>query len=204
MVDHVRTELEWSLLPTPSTTARINRDGLRCLRGMGMWSMVQSVLVPNRWNKQALDLQIAVKELIPIVVAAATWGKQWYRMRVICHCDNQVVIACLRSRTSKQDHIMHLLRCLVFFEACYQFSIQPQYINTVHNHLADDLSRNCLSSFLSKVPQASRHPSTPPPGLLTLLLDPRIDWTSPRWHQQFGSTFSLDWPPPPSAPMLQH
>lgn len=84
------------------------------------------------WNKQALDLQIAVKELIPIVVAAATWGKQWYRMRVICHCDNQAVKACLRSRTSKQDYIMHLLRCLVFFEACYQLPIL--HSTTIHQY----------------------------------------------------------------------
>lgn len=136
-------------------------------------------------------------------MAAATWGPRWSGTRVICHCDNQAVVACLRSRTSREDHIMHLLRCLVFIEARYQFYLQPQYISTTHNHLADDLSRNLLSSFLSKVDKADRHPTALPPGLVTLLINPEIDWTSPLWRLQFRSTFSPDWLPPPSAHMPQ-
>ena len=36
---------------------------------------------------------ISVKELLPIVVAAATWGRHWRGRVVVCHCDNQVVVA---------------------------------------------------------------------------------------------------------------
>ena len=54
---------------------------------------------------------------------------------------------------------MHLLRCLVFIEAHNDCYIYSSYIDTKSNHLADDLSRNRLSAFLSKVPSANRHPT---------------------------------------------
>ena len=60
---------------------------------------------------------IMVKELIPIVIAAAVWGRLWGGHTVQCKCDNQAVVAVISSRTSKLPMIMHLLRCLFFFEA---------------------------------------------------------------------------------------
>jgi len=84
---------------------------------------------------------------------------------------------------------MHMLRTLAFIEARHAFTLWPEYINTKANHLADDLSRNNLSSFLLKVPGARITPTPLPPQLLDLLLDPTLDWVSPRWYQQFSSIF---------------
>lgn len=67
---------------------------------------------------------------------------------------------------------MHLLRCLVFVETHFGCYLRPEYINTKHNLLADDLSRNHLSSFLSKVPTADRQPTPTSSHLLDLLLNP--------------------------------
>ena len=72
-------------------------------------------------------------------------------------------MACLHSRTSRHPHCLHLLRALAFIEAHHGFHLQPLYINTKLNHLADDLSRNNLPSFLTKVPLADRHPAHLPP-----------------------------------------
>jgi hypothetical protein len=58
--------------------------------------------------------------------------------RSFCQCDNEVVVACLRLRTSKDKNIMHLLRCLVFIEATHKCFIHPTYIDTKANHLADN------------------------------------------------------------------
>ena len=71
------------------------------------------------------------------------------------------------------------------------FYIVPVYINTKANDLADDLSRNKLQSFLSKVPQAD-HAQTPISlQLLALLLDQQADWTSPTWRP-FNGIFAAD------------
>ncbi len=82
---------------------------------------------------------------------------------------------------------MHLLRCLVFMDA--HFGLQPEYINTRQNDLADDLSRDNLSSFLSKVPNAHPTPSPTSGSLLDLLLTPQADWISPAWRHRFNIIF---------------
>ena len=118
--------------------------------GCGAWH--QNSWFQLQWDVRSSGLSIAEKELIPIVLAAATWGGAWQGRQVLCHCDNQVVVAGLRSRTSKHKGVMQLLRCFVFVEAHFGFYLYPSYIGTKANHLADDLSRNHLCSFLSKVP----------------------------------------------------
>ena len=57
---------------------------------------------------------------------------------------------------------MHLLRCLYFVEATHRFELGSTYITSSDNDLADDLSRNNLSSFYSKVPQANKEPARVP------------------------------------------
>ena len=139
------------------------------------------------WDQQSQPLSIAEKELVPIILACEVWGHTWQGQRVLCHCDNEAVVAGLRSRSSRHKGIMHLLRCLVFLEARYQCFMFPTYINTRANHLADDLSRNNAASFLSKVPGANPQPSAVSRPLLHLLLDHQADWTSPHWRRQFSS-----------------
>ena len=65
-----------------------------------------------------------VKELLPIVLAGMIWGRRWVDSCVRCLCDNQAVVACLRSRTSRD---MHMPRTLAFVEARHTFSLRPEY-----------------------------------------------------------------------------
>ena len=155
--------------------------------GCGAWHKDRWFQIP--WDRRSQHLPIAVKELIPIIVAGAIWGQAWPGHRVDCRCDNQAVVACLRSHTSKHKTLMHLLCTLVFIEACYNFPFRPLYINTHVNHLVDSLSRNDLPSFLSKVPQAHHNPSMVPDQLLNLLLDPQADWICQPWRCQFDDIF---------------
>ncbi len=87
---------------------------------------------------------------------------------------------------------MHLLRIVVFAEASFRCSLFLSYIDTKANHLADSLSRNNASYFLSKVHSVSLHPSPVSPQLLDLLLNQEADWTAPTWRRCFRSTFKLD------------
>ena len=173
----------------------------KLITGCGAWHRDRWFQI--EWDVVSRSLPIAVKELLPIVLACELWGPLWVNQRVRCHCDNQVVVACLRSRTSKNHHCMHMLRALAFVEARHRFMLQPAYINTKLNHLADDLSRNNLPSFLSKAPGARREPDHPSSPLLTLLLDPEVDWISGYWHRQFEDIFRRFSHPQPDAPMRQ-
>ena len=154
-----------------------------------------------RWDERSAPLSIMAKELLPIVLAVSIWGPRWGGHRIICLCDNKAVVACLHSRTSQVGHIMHMLRALAFVEAQHSFALIPRYIDTKANHLADDLSRDNLSSFRLKVPHACAEATPLPQYLLDLLLDQSLDWISPRWRQLFSGTSRTAWPHPPDGPM---
>lgn len=62
------------------------------------------------------------------------------------------VVQVLNAHTAHDEHLMHLLRCLLFIEASYNFVLVAAHIPGVHNELTDDLSCDHLSSFLPKAP----------------------------------------------------
>ncbi len=109
------------------------------------------------------ELSIAFKELVPVVLAAVTWGRQWKGMVVLCQSDNEATVAVLNTCTSRDAQIMHLLRCLFFFEAAWEFSISAAYLPGQYN---DDISRGHTLSYLSKVPTAAPHPAPVSPAAI--------------------------------------
>ena len=136
-----------------------------------------------------LEENIATKELLSIVIAAAIWGPMWRGKVVLCRCDNQAVVKVLSNRCCRDQKLMHLLRCLFFFEAHFQFHMISSHIRSSSNDLADDLSRNNLLSFLQK--SGTQAPASPiPRELLDMLIVIRPEWTSQRWRQMFRDTLN--------------
>ena len=73
------------------------------------------LLIPTgSWLQDTRSHSIAFLELFPILVAGIVWGKQWENCHVKVLCDNQEVVEVIQSRYSRDDNLMHLLRCLFF------------------------------------------------------------------------------------------
>jgi hypothetical protein len=70
------------------------------------------------------------------------------------------------------------------------FYFIAEHVPGTHNILADHLSRNLLSSFLSKAPHMDPRPTPIPSGAVTLLLDSELDWLSETWTSLFNSILS--------------
>ena len=120
----------------------------------------------------------------------ANWGSQWVGSMVKALCDNAAVVAIINRGSSKDQEVMHLMRCLAFIAARYQFSIRASHLNGVCNTLADALSRDGLSRFRSHHPQARSRPSAISPELRDLLIVSKPDWTSPHWTNLWSSISS--------------
>ena len=60
------------------------------------------------WLDECERVDISVKELLPVVVAAALWGNTWQGKHIHFHSDNMAVVAILHSRTAKTPELMHL------------------------------------------------------------------------------------------------
>ena len=71
----------------------------------------------------SMDQSILWKELVPIVIAYVIWARYCRRCAVTVHCDNMGAVAVVNSGYSRKSPIMHLLRCLFFIRATYQFSL---------------------------------------------------------------------------------
>ena len=118
-----------SFLPTPSSlpehTMASDASGQW---GCGAWFSNLWFQLP--WAETTDGYPITVKELLPILIAGAVWDHTWSGHRVQCLCDNQAVVACLKSRTSRHRGLRHLLRNLVYIETHFSFHLCPQYIDT--------------------------------------------------------------------------
>ena len=61
------------------------------------------------WSMEQQSLSIMYKKLFPIVVAASLWGSQWVSRQVEFLCNNESVVAVLKSGSSQDHHLMGLL-----------------------------------------------------------------------------------------------
>ena len=139
------------------------------------------------WPVSWENTSIAIKEMLPLVIAAAVWGRSWHGTLVRFWSDNQAVVAVLSSCTACNPQLMHLLRCLFFFQAQFGFELRAQQVPGSQNTAADALSRNRVEQFHSLLPQASPSPTQIPAALLQMLLDLSHSWTSPCWNFLLGN-----------------
>ena len=65
-----------------------------------------------KWGECWTHIHITIKELLPIVVASAIWGKEWTGKQVLFRCDNAAVVAIINSGQSKHPLAMHYTRLL--------------------------------------------------------------------------------------------
>jgi hypothetical protein len=158
----------------------------------GCGAFVHSSWFQLKWPESFQGLHITIKELLPIVMAAAIWGEQWQNKSVLCRCDNLAAVHIINSGTSSDAHALTLLRCLHFITAKFNIILSAVHLPGVDNVLADALSRDNLAYFLLHNPQASPLPSLIPVPLLDPLASTNLDWTSPSWNSTFSSIFKQD------------
>ena len=132
------------------------------------------------WPEAWMDLHITVKELLPIVLGVAAWGRQWAGKTIRCRCDNAAAVAAINSGSSKSERMMHLLRSAFFFTAAYNITVAV-HLPGVENSEADALSRNDHLSFLMQNPDANQEPVVIPWPVIEALVRQRPDWTSQNW-----------------------
>ena len=138
-----------------------------------------------QWSPQQSVCSIEVLELIPAVVAAALYGKYWAGKVVQFVIDNHAVVDILERGYSREDHLMHLVRLLVFLASHYNFWFTASHIPGANNTWADAISRNRASVFLGQSPTPVLPPSQVPIPLLDLVSQ-SMAWTSPEWANLFG------------------
>jgi len=125
------------------------------------------------------------KELVPIIFSCAVWGPLLARTCTEFHCDNLSLVEAINKGSSKDQMVMHLLRCLWFFQAVFDISIHVSHISGAQNSAADMLSRNQRNKFLQSYPHSSWVPVSIPQSLMEIVSPKKLDWTSPKFLRCF-------------------
>ena len=183
----------WNGISMMSTVHKANPDVIMLSDASGSWgcgALASQDWFQLQWVGPICEYHITVKELVPIVLASAIWGHNWKGMTVRARCDNAAVVAIINSGSSRVQEAMHLMRCLAFIAAKYEFTIFATHIPGVNNVLADALSQNNESLFHSLHPQANQSPTPIPASLLDLLIVEKPDWLSTHWTQLWNSSFA--------------
>ena len=103
---------------------RASPDVLVVSDASGSWgcaALSENAWIQHPWLTAMKGFSIAHQELIPIIFAAIVWGHRWSQKTVQFICDNQAVVTVLNKTYCQDGKLMHLLRCLVFLAAKYQF-----------------------------------------------------------------------------------
>ena len=147
----------WNGVSMRSNRRRANPDVFVMSDASGKWgcgAYCDADWFQLQWGPETDRLHITITELIPTVIAASLWGRKWSKKAVMTRCDNAAVVATIGAGTSKDSEDMHLMHCLAFISAKFEFLIFATHISGIHNDLADALSRNNICYFLSNYTQA--------------------------------------------------
>ena len=127
-----------------------------------------------RWPVDIALHHISVLELIPIVLAASFWGKFWSGQRILFHCDNSAAVEALQKYTSRNPHLLELLRHMAYFAIKFNFNFSAVHVEGKLNPKADALSRFRFQVFRELCPSANAVATDIGPTLFKDLLCPPL------------------------------
>ena len=117
---------------------------------------------PSDWK----ETNIAIKELLPIILAIKLWGSSISNKRIMFFTDNQAIVAVINNQTSKEPSLMSLVRSLVISSLTHNILFIAKHIPGRHNVIADNLSRYQVHKELGVAPWLDPQPTPFPPEWL--------------------------------------
>lgn len=141
-----------------SDTLKLFSDasGFACAAIFGSdWLQIQ---FPSAWQTS----NIAIKELLPIVLAVQLWSAQLRNRRILFFTDNEAVVHVINNTTSKVIEIMHLVRRLVSICLVNNVQFRAKHIPGRHNIVPDLLSRLQVPKAQEIAQWLAKHPSPVP------------------------------------------
>ena len=121
------------------------------------------------WNDTWRGLNIAVRELYPILILVKMFAHLWSNQTVCFHCDNQAIVASLNKQRARNPTIMTLLRPLVLHLMLTNVKFKVVYIKSKDNIIADAISR-----FQEDQDLLSRYGLKPYPSPVPRHLQPEV------------------------------
>ena len=134
--------------------------------GFGFAGVLKGQWFQGQWPPSWLGLNIAIKELYPIVLALYLWPGFLADKRLLVLCDNEAVVYVINSQTSKNKELMSLIRTMTVSLMRNNVVLRAKHVPGKKNIMADALSRFQDTPVLRKKYGLAQVKSVIPPGLL--------------------------------------
>lgn len=115
-----------------------------------------------------LKYHISVREFFPIVLAMEIWGESLSNTTVVLHSDNSAVVHVINKNSSKDPHLMKLMRRLMLASLKYNIHFFAEHIPGLYNVAPDLLSRLQIQRFRELFSDMKAERTSVPQALLHL------------------------------------
>ena len=122
------------------------------------------------------DTDIAIKQMIPLVIAAESWGKTFECRRILFRSDSMAVGDTLKYGLCCDRHLAFCFCELAICAILNNFTFTAMHVPGKFNKASDGLSHLNLQHFKSLVPDTNSDSLLVPTSLLHKLLFP--PWTT--------------------------
>ena len=133
---------------------------------LGFGATYGSQWVQARWPVSWKKFHITVLEFFPIFVLVSLFQKMIVNSNILFHSDNIAVVEIINKQTSKNKHVMKILRPLILILMQSNINLRAQHIPGVANVLCDKISRFQVDSALLRQYGMRPVPTTIPQFLL--------------------------------------
>ena len=104
---------------------------------IGLGAVCGRLWLSGQWPAELMSLDIAVKELIAIVVAIGDWRHRFAHSCVCIHTDNAAVVGCTNSQSSRSPALMCWIRKLFVLVVMNDMLVRAIHVPGITNHAAD-------------------------------------------------------------------
>ena len=93
---------------------------------------------------------IAILEMVPLILAAEIWGSEWRGKKILFRSDNMAVVHAVNGWLPRDPHLVSLLKRLARMAILQCFHIRCLHVRGVDNVDADLPSRDILEEFTAR------------------------------------------------------
>lgn len=108
---------------------------------LGFAAIFGSHWIFGAWPSSWKALHITVLEFYPIVAALFVWGHLWKHSSILFLTDNEALVHVINKQTSKNPHVMFLVRMLVLKSLKLNVRFRAKHVRGKLNTLPDLISR---------------------------------------------------------------
>ena len=147
---------------TSSNSVRLFTDA----SGFGYAAIFGKAWFQGKFPAHWMEVNIAVKELLPIVLSVKLWGAKMANSRILFMTDNESVVHIINSQTSRDNALMCLVRSLVVSTMTFNIEMRAKHIPGKLNVIADALSRFQMLKVFEDAPWLNKVPESVPDSWL--------------------------------------